>query len=76
MKELHIHPKTADSAVESQCTDCLYFDTPADDPDGEPCCTMQYHMDEDERAMLSQSRHPHCPYYRQYDEYKSVRRQN
>lgn len=58
------------------CADCLYFDTPADDPDGEPCCTMQYHMDEDERAALTQNRRLRCPYYRQYDEYKSVRRQN
>ena len=41
------------SEQDSPCADCLYFDTPADDPDGEPCCTMQYHMDEDERARHS-----------------------
>lgn len=60
----------------SACDDCLYFDVPADDPDAEPCCTMQYHMDEDERAEMLQNKRTHCPYYRQYNEYKSVQRQN
>lgn len=61
---------------ESQCLDCLYYDVPAEEPEGEPCCTLQYHMDEDERAAQLQNRRSSCPYYRRYDEYTSVRKQN
>ncbi len=62
------------SSHETQCESCVWYD---EDPyTGEPVCGMD--MDEDERLRLMQERTPHkgCPYYRYYNEYKSVQRQN
>ena len=56
----------------SSCDDCLYYDY---DEDMESyVCTVN--MDEDEAAAFLSKRYQSCPYYRFYDEYKSVRKQN
>ena len=54
------------------CEDCLYFDT--DEVTGEEFCALD--LDEDEVARLAEARYAACPYYRFYDEYKSVQKQN
>ena len=59
---------------DTQCESCVWYDT---DPwTGEPVCNMD--MDEDERSRRMQEKKPHrgCPYYKYYNEYKSVQRQN
>lgn len=56
--------------TEGRCEDCLYYDT---DEDGEPECRLA--LDEDEYYALLQNRRPTCPYFRYYDEYKSVQKQ-
>ena len=56
-------------------------------PDCEACTFYDYdeisesyycraNLDEDDRARLNASSRAVCPYYREYDEYKSVRKQN
>lgn len=57
----------------SKCEDCLYFDV-VDEESGEMSCTIS--LDEDEQLHFMLGRVSTCPYYKQYDEYKSVRRQN
>lgn len=58
-----------------QCESCMWYD--ADPWTGEMVCNMD--MDEDERLRLmreTETRHKGCPYYRYYNEYKSVQKQN
>ena len=55
----------------SRCEDCLYYDQ---DEDGEYFCTVS--LDEDEYYRYTQGQTKTCPYYRYYDEYKSVAKQN
>lgn len=59
------------SKTPSQCEMCAYFDY--DEDWEEYVCIMN--MDEDEMVRLYQSRET-CPYFRFYDEYKVVRKQN
>ena len=40
----------------------------------EYCCNMS--LDEDELVRMSYSKRNTCPYFRFYDEYKSVQKQN
>lgn len=54
------------------CEDCLYFDV--DEETDEEICTME--LDEDEMERLVAGRYPTCPYFRFYDEYKLVQKQN
>ncbi len=54
-----------------RCEDCLYYDM---DEDGEYACTVS--LDEDEYYRYTQGMTEGCPYYRYYDEYKSVAKQN
>ncbi len=54
------------------CDNCLYFDYD-DETDTEICCLD---LDEDERERLLTMRYSACPYYRFYDEYKLVQKQN
>ena len=55
----------------ASCENCLYFDY--DDEMGmEVCCV---NLDQDEMANFRGMRTKGCPYYRFYDEYKSVRKQ-
>ena len=59
---------------DTQCESCVWHDT---DPwTGEEVCNMD--MDEDERSRMMQEKKPHrgCPYYKYYNEYKSVQKQN
>ena len=39
------------------------------------CYSCSLSLDEDEMANFLQSRTGNCPYYRKYDEYKSVHKQ-
>lgn len=57
----------------TNCEDCLYYDY-ADDESDEMICTLD--LDEDEMERLASGRYQGCPYYRDYDEYKRVRKQN
>ena len=54
------------------CETCLYFDY--DEEWQEEICTMD--LDEDELERLASGRYATCPYYRFYDEYKFVQKQN
>lgn len=55
-----------------RCEDCLYFDY--DEELEEECCQLD--LDEDDFFRLASSHHASCPYYRFYDEYKLVQKQN
>lgn len=56
--------------IKARCEDCLYYDC---DENGEYYCTAS--LDEDE-AVAFRLTGGDCPYFRFYDEYKSVRKQN
>lgn len=58
--------------MEVRCEDCLYYDM--DDETGDYECTVS--LDEDDYYRYSLGGARHCPYYRYYDEYKSVQKQN
>lgn len=67
--------ETTKKNMPSDCRSCLYYDYSEDIDDYE--CMLS--LDEDEYVRLAQygaSGHADCPYYRFYDEYKSVRKQN
>lgn len=51
-----------------QCENYICFD------DGEYYCNVS--LDEDEMARYMQGNTSDCPYFKFYDEYKMVRRQN
>ena len=51
---------------------CAYFDY--DDDYEEYVCIMN--MDEDEAVRYYSGSHQNCPYFRFYDEYKVVQKQN
>ena len=53
------------------CESCVYFDY--DEEYEENVCTIN--LDEDEYVRFSQSKGKQCPYYKFYDEYKSVQKQ-
>ena len=54
------------------CDSCVYYDLI--DDDGSYGCTMD--LDEDDMVNYLTGRSAACPYYRFYDEYKSVQKQN
>ena len=54
------------------CESCTFYDY--DEFTDEYYCRAN--LDEDDVARLSASHRAVCPFYRQYDEYKSVRKQN
>lgn len=55
----------------ANCESCVFFDY---DEDVEAnVCTMN--LDEDEMVRFLSGRTKSCPYYRFYDEYKSVHKQ-
>ena len=58
--------------VATSCETCLYFDF--DEEWQEEICQLS--LDEDEMERLASGRYPSCPYYRFYDEYKFVQKQN
>ena len=56
----------------SNCESCVFYDY---DEDYEAyVCTMN--LDQDEMGAFLSGNTRSCPYYRFYDEYKSVRHQN
>ncbi len=57
---------------ESSCEDCVFYDY---DEDWETY-SCQMNLDEDEMVRFLTQKHQSCPYYRYYDEYKSVQKQN
>lgn len=68
-----IEKKTA--LEDTDCTHCVYYDYDEDYDDY--VCNLS--LDEDEFVRLTaygSGRSVRCPYFRFYDEYKSVRRQN
>ncbi|MBQ7325380.1 MAG: hypothetical protein IJW98_06530 [Clostridia bacterium] len=56
---------------EADCEHCLYYDYDEDVED--MVCIMN--LDEDEYASMLQGKKNRCPYFRFYDEYKSVQKQ-
>ena len=54
------------------CEACAFYDY--DEYTDEYYCRVN--LDEDEMVRLSSSPRTVCPYFREYDEYKSVRKQN
>ena len=56
----------------TRCDDCEFFDV--DELTGDNICTVS--LDEDEMAEFIAGRTGRCPYYRYYNEYKSVAKQN
>lgn len=56
----------------SDCENCVYFDY--DELYGDNVCTLS--LDEDDEVRFRTEKNRFCPYYRKYDEYKSVQKQN
>ena len=54
------------------CESCAYFDVI--DEDGALGCTID--IDEDDAYREREDSRSSCPYYKFYDEYKSVQKQN
>lgn len=61
-----------ENAPAGPCETCLYFDVL--DESGEEGCTVSVDEDEAYRERSDPARG--CPYYRFYDEYKLVQKQN
>lgn len=55
----------------TNCESCEFYDW--DEDMDAYVCTMS--LDEDEMYRFLQGHHQSCPYYRYYDEYKSVHKQ-
>lgn len=55
----------------SNCESCVFYDY--DEYDDAYVCTMS--LDQDELSGFLSGRTRECPYYRYYDEYKSVHKQ-
>ena len=64
--------KKTPKKVQGQCDMCAYFDY--DEDYEEYMCIMN--MDEDETVRFYSGGHDSCPYFRFYDEYKIVQKQN
>ncbi len=56
----------------TSCDDCVYYDY--DEYTDDYSC--QLYLDEDEAVRFLSSDTSACPYYKFYDEYKFVRKQN
>ena len=56
----------------SRCESCVFFEY--DEEFDDDICTLN--LDEDEYLRYISSKNQSCPYYKFYDEYKSVQRQN
>lgn len=55
----------------SNCESCVFYDYDED----YDCYSCQMNLDEDEMARFLSGNSQYCPYYRFYDEYKSVQKQ-
>ncbi len=58
--------------MQTNCESCEYYDL--DEDWGEYVCTMD--LDEDEMVRFLTGQNKGCPYYKYYDEYKLVQKQN
>lgn len=56
----------------TNCEDCMFFDY--DEMLDEDICTLD--LDEDEMIRFMEHPYSSCPYYKFYDEYKTVQKQN
>lgn len=65
-------PKKSSNPPKKCCETCEYFDW--DDDIQDNVCFAK--LDEDEYYRLSYSPAGNCPFYKYYDEYKSVQKQN
>ena len=63
--------KNRGKAPQSNCETCVYFDY--DEEWDDQVCT--YSLDEDEMEKRAAGHYKDCPYYKFYDEYKSVNKQ-
>ena len=57
--------------IVGRCEDCEFYDF--DEYEDAYVCTMR--LDEDEMYRFLQGKTQSCPYFRYYDEYKSVHKQ-
>lgn len=57
---------------QTDCESCMYFDY--DEMLDEDVCTLD--LDEDEMIRFMEHPYSACPYYKFYDEYKTVQKQN
>ena len=57
--------------IVGRCEDCEFYDF--DEYEDAYICTMR--LDEDEMYRFLQGKTQSCPYFRYYDEYKSVHKQ-
>ncbi len=64
--------KPARKPKPTPCESCVHYDY--DDETDEMVCGVD--LDEDEQLNFMKRATVSCPYYKFYDEYKSVRRQN
>lgn len=64
--------KAAVKPRQTNCESCEYYDL--DEDWGEYVCTMD--LDEDEMVRFLTGQNKGCPYYKYYDEYKLVQKQN
>ena len=62
---------TKQKSPESNCESCVFYDY--DEDWDSYVCTMN--LDEDEMVRFLSGHNRSCPYYRFYDEYKSVQKQ-
>ena len=58
--------------IEASCDLCAYYNI--DEDTGMYVCHMD--LDEDEMVNFLSGRHNSCPYFKLYDEYSIVRKQN
>ena len=63
--------KNEKKAAASNCDTCEFYDY--DEYTDEYCCMAK--LDEDDMVRFLSGRTASCPYYRFYDEYKSVHKQ-
>ncbi|MBQ9080364.1 MAG: hypothetical protein IJY27_04745 [Clostridia bacterium] len=64
--------KKAVKPLQTNCESCEYYDY--DEDWGEYVCQMD--LDEDEMVRFLAGQNRACPYYKFYDEYKTVQKQN
>ena len=70
MKDEKKSSKDKKTAASTPCESCEFYDQ---DEYGDFSCIMN--LDEDEYASMLQGKKNRCPYFRFYDEYKSVQKQ-
>ncbi|MBR2927181.1 MAG: hypothetical protein IKC31_06355 [Clostridia bacterium] len=57
--------------MDGTCESCVFYDYDED----YDCYTCRMNLDQDEMERFVMGRTQSCPYYRFYDEYKSVQKQ-